>query len=344
LDYKNLMNWLTGLAAVSGHEETLALHISEEFKKYCDKVEIDRFYNVVGIKKGSGDKRKKVMVAAHMDEIGFMIKSIDEKGFIRVTNIGGIDSRVLPAQEVVIHGKRDVPGVFGAKPPHLMDSNEEKKALKLKDLYIDTGLDVTKVKEVLSIGDTITFVHCPLELKGGNFSSKSVDNRCGTAAVLGAMKELSEVRHGSDIYFVCTVQEEVRLTGAITASYNINPDAAVVIDACHGDMPDASKDEVYKLGKGPAVGIGPNLHKGLTKKAMEIAAEENIPFQVDVEPGNSGTDAWAVQVSRCGIPTVLFSIPVRFMHTPVETANLRDIKNTACLTARFITKAEQDNF
>jgi putative aminopeptidase FrvX len=134
LDYKNLMNWLTGLAAVSGHEETLALHISEEFKKYCDKVEIDRFYNVVGIKKGSDDKRKKVMVAAHMDEIGFMIKSIDEKGFIRVTNIGGIDSRVLPAQEVVIHGKRDVPGVFGAKPPHLMDSNEEKKALKLKDL------------------------------------------------------------------------------------------------------------------------------------------------------------------------------------------------------------------
>jgi len=338
------MSRLTGLSAVSGHEKATALHISEEFKEYCDKVEIDKFYNVIGIKKGTGDKRKKIMVAAHMDETGFMVKSIDEKGFIRVTNIGGMDSRVLPAQEVVIHGKRDVHGVFGAKPPHLMEPDEEKKALKLKDLYIDTGLDVTEVKEIVSIGDTITFVNHPMELKGGNFSSKSVDNRCGTAALIGAMKELSDVRHESDVYFVCTVQEEVRLTGAITASYNLSPDAAVVIDACHGDMPDASKDEVYKLGKGPAIGIGPNLHKGLTKKAMEIAAEENIPYQVDVEPGNSGTDAWAIQVSRCGIPTVLFSIPVRYMHTPVETVNLLDIKNTARLTARFITKNGQDVF
>lgn len=336
MDYKCILNELTAQIAVSGYEGIMTDYLSKKFGQYCESVEVDKFYNVIGIKKGAGKSRKKVMLTAHIDEIGLMVKSIDEKGFIKFTNIGGIDSRILLAQEVVIHGKKDIYGIIGAKPPHLLASGETKKAVKMQELTIDTGMDVEKVKEYVSIGDVITFKAKSLHLHKDKVSSKSIDNRAGVAALIGVMEEMSDIKHKDDLYFVSTTQEEVKLVGAKTVTYRINPDIAIVIDVCHGDMPNAPKDETYKLGKGPAIGLGPNLHRGYTREIIETAKGEGIPYQIDVEPGNTGTEAWAVQVSRSGIPTILLSIPVRYMHTPIETVHINDIKLTAKLATRFI--------
>lgn len=337
MDYISILKDLSTYPGVSGREEKLSGYIAKLFEKYCSKVEIDKFYNVIGIKKGSSGADKKIMVTAHLDEIGMLVKSIDEKGFIKMSNIGGIDSKVLLAQEVTIHGKKDIFGVVGAKPPHLLKPDEVKKAVKMEDLSIDTGLSAEEVKEIVSIGDVITFKVDPFVLQNNKLSSKSFDNRAGVTALIDIMENLTKINHEYDVFFVATSQEEVGLRGANIAAYNVKPDLAIVIDACHGEIPEAPKESVYPLGKGPAIAVGPNLHKRLTKMMMDLAKEENIPYQTDVEPGNTGTEAWAVQVSRSGIPTLLVSVPLKYMHTVIETLSVNDMKNTGRLVSRFIS-------
>ena len=338
MDYIGVLKDLSTFTGVSGREKEISEYIAGLFKKYCDSLEIDRFYNVNGYKKGSAEVGKKIMIMAHHDEIGMLVKSIDENGFVKFTNIGGIDSKILLAQEVIVHGSKDIYGVIGAKPPHLLKPEETKKAVKMDDLYIDTGFDKENISKFVSIGDVITFKTYPFELKGSKLSSKCLDNRAGVAVLLDIMERLSKLSHIDDVIFVATSQEELGLSGAKIAAYNINPDLAIVVDACHGDIPDASKDETYTLGKGPAIAMGPNLHRTYTKKIIDIAKEENIPYQIDVEPGNTGTEAWATQVSRSGIPTLLVSIPLKYMHTTIETINTNDIKNAGKLVSRFVSE------
>lgn len=337
MEYISVLKDLSTYVGVSGREKDISQYIEGLFKKYCDEVKIDEFYNVCGYKMGSSISGKKIMIMAHHDEIGMLVKSIDDKGFVKFTNIGGIDTKILLAQEVVIHGSEDIYGVIGAKPPHLLKAEEVKKAVKMEDLYIDTGLTKESISKLVSIGDVITFKTYPFELKGNKLSSKCFDNRAGVAALLDIMERLLKLNHNDDVVFVATSQEELGLSGAKIASYNINPDLAIVIDACHGTIPDASKDETYALGKGSAIAIGPNLHRAYTKKIIEVAKEENIPYQIDVEPGNTGTEAWATQVSRAGIPTLLVSIPLKYMHTTIETIHINDIKNTGKLVSRFVS-------
>jgi len=341
MDVKNLLKELTEISGVSGYEYNISEALSRYFRKYCDTVEIDKFGNVIGLKKGV-EPEKKIIVTAHYDEIGLLVKSIDENGFIRFTNIGGIDPKILLAAEVIIYGKTEISGVIGAKPPHLLDADEVKKTVKLQNLYIDTGMDLKKVKEYISIGDYISFKPVSLELKSDYFATKALDNRCSFAAMIVALEELKRLKHDYDIYFVATVQEEVHLTGAITASYNINPHIAIVVDVCHGDMPDVPKERSSTCGKGPAIAVGPVLNKQHTNKLVEIAKKENINYQIDVEPGGTGTEAWATQVSRCGIPTVLLNIPLKYMHTPVETLNVTDVVNTGKLIARFASSVSEE--
>jgi len=337
MDYISILKDLSTYVGVSGREKGISRYIEGLFKEYCDEVKIDSFYNVCGYKKGASHSGKKIMIMAHHDEIGMLVKSIDDKGFIKFTNIGGIDTKILLAQEVVIHGSKDVYGVIGAKPPHLLKPEEVKRAVKMEDLYIDTGLSKESVAQLVSIGDVITFKTYPFELKNSKLSSKCLDNRAGVAVLLDILERLSKLKHNDDVVFVATSQEELGLSGAKIASYNINPDLAIVIDACQGEIPDVSKDESYTLGKGPAIAIGPNLHRAHTKKIIELAKEENIPYQIDVEPGNTGTEAWATQVSRAGIPTLLISIPLKYMHTTVETVHINDIKNAGKLISRFVS-------
>lgn len=337
---KGLLEELTGLVAVSGYEEVITKALERHLAEGCDNVETDRFFNVIGHMKGE-EHGKKIMITAHMDEIGLMVNRIDKDGFVFFSKVGGIDSRVLLAQEVIIHGRKDVFGIIGAKPPHLLTPNEAKQAVKIEDLAIDTGFSSDKLKEYVSIGDLITFRSASSNLKNNRFSSKALDNRAGVAALIGCMRELMNTDLKSHIYFVGTVQEELDLLGAQIASYNLEPDIAIVIDACHGDMPDAAKEDIYNLGGGPAIGVGPLLNKKLTKTLMETAQEERISYQIDVEPRDTGTEVWATQVSKSGIPTLLLSIPVRYMHSPVETVQIDDIDNTAKLAALFVERLDK---
>lgn len=328
--------------SVAGREKKMSQLLQDLFSKYCDKAYIDKFHNCIGIKNGCGTNKKRIMLTAHTDEIGFLVKSIDDKGFVKLAAVGGIDSKVLLAKEVVIHGKEDIYGVIGAKPPHLLKPEETSKSVKLDGLSADTGIPKDRLSKIVSLGDEATFRPFLRKHKNGRISANGLDNKAGVLTLLLIMEELQRLNVYHDVVFVATAQEELNLAGVINATYNLRPDVAIVIDACHGDMADAPKDETYPLGKGPAIGLGPNLHRKFTKKLMEFAKEENIPYQIDIEPGNTGTEAWATQVSRNGIPSLLISIPVKYMHTQVEMACEQDIKMTGRLTSRFVSFLDEE--
>lgn len=340
---KEILKELTALQGPPGNERQISGYAEALLRKYCDEVKIDKLFNVIGIKRADKTKeaKYKVMVTAHADEIAMMAADIDENGFIKLLPVGGIDPRIMPAQEVIIHGRKEVFGVVGVKPPHLITPEEKKKEIDFKDLYIDVGMTRKAAEEMIQPGDYITFRHHWVELQNGLVSTKALDNRAGVAAIIGMLEELKDAVHDVDIVCVMSVQEEVGLRGAIVSSYEILPDAAVVIDACHGDMPGLDSEGTHKLGKGPAVGVGPNLHPQLTENMKQIAKDNNIPYQIDVEPGDTGTEAWAVQVSRKGVPTVLVSIPLRYMHTTVETINMDDLSNTSKLVSAFVRELGQ---
>lgn len=328
---KSILKQLTNYYGPPGHEMLLTDSISELFKEYCDEVTVDKFNNIIAVKRAipGKDAKYKVMIAAHVDEISLMVTDIDNRGFIKFTAIGGIDTRILPSQEVIIHGKKDILGIIGVKPPHILDKSEKEKALKIEDMYIDIGKTDIETKNIICVGDTINFKPAWTELQNQMISSKSLDNRAGVAVMISVLKELRFIKHDVDIYCVSTVQEEVGLRGATVSAFSINPDAAIVVDGCHAKMPGLDTDETFTLGKGPAIAIGPNINKILSKRILSIAKEENIPFQIDVEPGYTGTDAWVIQVSRSGIPAALISFPLRYMHSTVEMISLADLKNTA---------------
>jgi endoglucanase len=337
----NLMK-LSNTSGVSGYEWEVGKLIKNIFDKYCDETYIDEMGNVVGIKKALTQNSRKIMLAAHSDEIGLMVKNIDDKGFVQFTSIGGVDHRILPGLEVIIHGKEKFFGVIGAKPPHLQKKDETKKAITYEDMSIDTGISANKLKEFVNIGDIISFNISSCMLLNNLVTGKSLDNRAGISVIENCLSELQSFNINSEIYSIATVQEEVGLRGAIMGSYKIAPDIAIVIDVCHGGTPDASRDETSKINNGPVITMGPNIHPKLVGLLQDTAKEYNFNFQVDIEPGNTGTDAWAIQVSRTGVPTVLISVPLRYMHTTVETVSIDDIKKSGKLMAFFIKRLEEE--
>ncbi len=329
------LEYLSQLVAVTGYEKAAAEKCAELFKSWCDQVRVDKFYNVVCTRKGAGKAPRKLMITAHIDEIGFLVSSMDEKGFAGITNVGGVDSKILLAQEVIIHGKQDVPGIIGATPPHLLKAEDAGKAVKLRDIRVDTGYDGEELKKYVSVGDPVSLKSKFNKMNEQKVSGKSLDNRASIACLLEVLRLLKAVSHENDLIFIASAQEETHLTGVMTAAYQLRPDAAIVIDTCHGDIPELPKEVSSTPGKGPEISIGPNLHPKLVAKFFELGKENGIPYQKMVEAGDTGTEAWATQVSANGIPTALLSIPIRYMHTAIETVNVEDIKHTARMVSEF---------
>ncbi|MFS8541295.1 MAG: M20/M25/M40 family metallo-hydrolase, partial [Tissierellales bacterium] len=312
---------------ISGYEYQVSQEIANAFKPYCDEVMVDDFYNVYGKKIGGvTDRKPKIMLAAHMDEIGLMVKKIEKGGFIKFTNIGGVDPRILPAQEVWVHGKETLFGVIGAKPPHLQTQAETDKAIPIDDMAIDVGLPEEEVRKLVNVGDLITFKSPLISMQGDIVNGKSIDDRAGVVLLYQTMQELDRLKFDAEVYFVATVQEEVGTRGAIISTYRVNPDIGIAIDVTHANTPDAPREETFPIDKGPTIAVGPNLHPKLTKKLMDVAKENNIEFHTEVEPGPTGTDARSMQISRAGVPTVLIGLPLRYMHTTVESLSMSTIK------------------
>ncbi|MBS4539937.1 M42 family metallopeptidase [Clostridium sp. D2Q-11] len=338
------LKYLSNSTSVSGYEENISEYIVNTFKEYSDDIDYDKLGSVIAIKRGTNNvSNLKIMLAAHMDEIGLMVKDFDDSGTIRFTSVGGIDPRTLVAQEVIVHGKREVFGVIGTKPPHLQDSSDSDKAFEMDDLYIDIGYDKKTVKELICIGDIITINREFTELQGNSVTGKALDDKAGVATMLQCAKELKKLNHQADVYFVSTIQEEVGTRGAITSTYKINPDIGIAIDVGFGKTPELDKADSIEMKKGPAITLGGNIHPTLRQKLIEVAEEYNIPYQIEVESGPTGTDARSMQISMAGVPCLLISLPLRYMHTTVETINMDDIKNSGNLIARFISEITSDN-
>lgn len=324
--------------APSGREHLIYPVIKEAFEPF-GRVWLGRLNNTYVHKKGKG--KNSIMLMAHADEVFLMITDISENGFLKFKT-NGIDAKTLVSQEVIVHGKKDILGIIGIKPPHLMNEEDRKKAITAEDLLIDTGLSKEKLKSIVNIGDYVTLKRNFYELLNSNVTCKSIDDRAGIAAMYVCAKELESINHDLDVYFVSSCQEEVGHRGAKVGSYEINPTMAIAIDVTFDGGTLGDSDRENKLGGGPVICIGPNIHPKFRKRLMNIGKEYNIPYQVEVEPGNTGTDAWDIQVSREGIPTLLISIPIKYMHTSVEMVNMEDIKNTGRIMAKFIEKLKEE--
>jgi len=340
VDIKSLLKKLSEARGVSGYEDEVRQLVQEEFARYADEVRTDALGNVIALKRGEGpEPRRSIMLAGHIDEIGLIVTDI-EKGFLRFTSVGGVDQRVFLGQEVIVHGRQDLLGIIGSRPPHVLPPEEREKPVPMDKLFIDVGQPPDEVEKLVRVGDLVT-IHRPfVELQGGWVAGKAFDDRAAVAAIAFCLESLTHTRHRWDVYAVGTAQEEVGLRGAMVSAYGLAPDAAIAIDVTFGATPGIPEAKTVDMDKGPAIAFGPNVHPKIYEALVQTAKDLEIPYQIEPIPGRSGTDAWAIQVAREGIPTGLLSIPLRYMHTSVETLVIRDVERTGRLLAGFIARLD----
>ncbi|MBN2362855.1 M42 family peptidase [candidate division WOR-3 bacterium] len=330
------------IPGLTGMEAAVAKKFIEEAKPFSDETYIDHVGNAVAVKRGSG--KRKILAAAHMDEIGLIITKILKGGYLRVYQVGGVDRSILLGQEVVVHtSKGEIEGVVGSKPPHLMAPEEQKKPLGWDGIFIDTSLDEKEVVSKIAVGDFISFKANSVELLDKSFSSKSIDDRFGLAVLVMTLERLHNINTDWNFYAVGTVQEEWTGLGAKSSAYAINPDVAVALDVTHGNMPGLKESETFKLGKGITLSVGPNIHRGILSKAKKICEYEEIPYANEIAPYGTGTDAYTIQLIRNGIPCIVISAPVRSMHSPVETISHKDVERSARLLSSLVTELDDDD-
>lgn len=342
MELVDFLRQITEAAGVSGFEGPVATLVRQAWEPLADEVRTDQMGSVIARRgaRASGDRRLRVMFAAHLDEIGLLVTKIEEGGFLRFTFVGGFDRRVLPAQEVVVGGREPLPGVIGVKPPHLLSPEEAYKPYKPEDMYIDLGLPEEEVRRLVRVGDPVTVGAGCRPLQGDMMAGKALDDRAGVAVLFACLKELARLHHPHEVFLVATAQEEVGLKGAVTSAYGLAPDLGIAVDVEFAEQPGLPDDCTAALDKGPMLAVGPNVHPLVFSLLERVAREEGIPYQVRVVPGRSGTDAWAIQVAREGVPTGLVGIPLRYMHSSVEVVSLADIRRAGRLLARFVLALE----
>ena len=327
---KELLKKLSNAHGVSGSEGSVYDIIKRELKGSVDEIKEDTMGNLIAIKSGG---KFSVMLAAHMDEIGLMVKYIDDKGFIRFVTLGGWFAPTLYNQRVIFHGsKGQVYGVIGGKPPHMMDEDERKKVMKTDDMFVDVGAkNPADVSELgIAVGTPVTIDREFTELANGRVTGKAFDNRAGVAMLIKAIKSM---KSPNTVYAVFTVQEEVGLKGARTSSYALDPDCAIATDVTiPGDHPGIDKkDANVEMGKGPVITIVDAAGRGLIASRplitwlCEAADKNDIPVQLEVGSGGT-TDATAIHLTKGGIPSTTISIATRYIHSPVEVLDLQDIE------------------
>jgi len=339
----HILRKIVDTPSVSGFTEPVRPVIKDFLKEYVDEVREDVMGNVIGVMKGSSDF--KVMIAAHMDQIGFIVRDIGSNGEIYFAPVGGWDSRVIYGRRVVIHTEKgEVTGVIAVKPPHLLrySPEEAKKAPDIKNMVIDVGVGKKEEAESLGVrvGDPITLDTKTKRLGNNKATGAGFDDKACVAAMVIAAEKLAQEDVEPTVYLVATEQEEVGLRGARTATFSINPDVGIAMDVTHAVAPGVPANLVsgISLGKGPAIGIGPNFSKKLWRLICKVAEEEKIPYQLEPIPGPSGTDANAMQVTRGGVYTGLISLPLRYMHSAVEMLSLDDLVNTGRLAAATVKR------
>lgn len=321
---------------LSAFEASVREVVAAAWRPFAPKQSVSRLGSLHALQPGSGRRpRPGILLAAHMDKIGLMVSQVVD-GFCRVAEIGGIDPRILPGQPVVIHAREPVFAFAVLPPDALLPPDRKSEAARLKDLWLDTGLPAAEAARLLTIGDPVSFDREALELANGRIAGPSLDDRAGIAALTVCLKELSARPHRFDVIAAATVQEEETLGGAFTSAFSLQPDLAVAVDVTFAAGPGLPEQKTFPTGEGPTIGMGPNVHPGLCQAFLRAAEKAQIPHKLEVMPQHSGTDAMAMQVAAEGIPTAVIGIPLRYMHTAVETVALSDIRHTGALLAEMI--------
>jgi len=343
-DIKPFLKQLISLPGLSGYEGPAREAISAAWKPLVDELSVTRMGSLHGLKRGSGpEPRPRILLAAHMDAIGLMVTNITAEGLLGFTEIGGVDPRILPGMPVMVHTRQgDLPGIVALPPDRLLPASVRGKPAHLEHLLVDTGLEPQDVHEKVRVGDLVSFGTDPLELTGGTLVGHSLDDRAAVAAVTLCLEELGRRTHTWDVWAAATVQEEETLGGGFTSPFVIRPQIAVAIDVTHAKGPGASDWRTAPLGKGFTLDWGPNTHPALLAAFKETADRFELPYTLSVYPSGSGTDAMGMQIVAEGIPTMVVSIPLRYMHTPVELISVKDIQRTGRLLAEFIAGLEPD--
>ncbi len=328
MDIKELIVKLSDAVSIGNITEARDIAYGE-LSKYADCRKTDSL-TVIGEIKGESDYT--LMLDAHIDEVGFIVKDIDKNGFLTVEKCGGIDLRSLPSRVVTIHGKRAVTGVFCSTPPHL---KEKANFESIDGIKIDTLLG-SAAAEVISIGDYMTYNAKAAHLSDRRISGKALDDRVGVAVLLDLARRLSAKRLPFNVVFCISDMEELGTRGARTATYEVSPDEAIAIDVSFADGPDIPALECGKLGGGAMVGIAPILDRQMSDKLTALAASASIPYQTEVMGSATGTDGDVISITRKGVRTAVVSIPIRNMHTDVEIVDINDVTAVCDLLEKYI--------
>lgn len=332
----------------SGFEQPLQRRVRERMKPFADAMTTDVHGNVAVTLNPKGSPV--VMLAGHCDQIGMMVKYIDDNGYLFVVAVGGIDPSVLPGSRVVVHSKHGpIDGVIGRKPIHVLKPEERGGKVELRELWVDIGAKKKKeVEQVIGVGDPVTFHLSVTPLGTDRVSAPAFDNKCGVFVVMEALRLCSRRKLSCALHAVSTVQEEIGLRGARTSCYGLDPQVGIAVDVTHAtDYPDVDKRTIgdVKIGAGPTIVSGANVNPKLEQILLKTAASKNIPHQREAAPGGTPTDANAIQLTRSGVATALIGIPNRYMHTQVEVVSLTDLTNAAKLIADAVASiSKRTNF
>lgn len=337
-EMKEVLKSLALAAGPSGEEDGLLSVVKSICRGHDTEISKDAMGSITIFKKGS--KKGKIALFAHADEIGLIVTKIDGK-YIRFTEVGGYDEKVLLSQEVVVYGDKPYFGIIGAKPPHLQDAGESSKMLEFEDLYIDIAMNEKELKKHVRVGDRVLLRSEFTELKNGQVSVKSVDNRGSCAVILGVLPILEKLKDNYDIYIVLNTQEETTMAGSKTSAHKIFPDVGIVVDVTFAKQPGVDFGlQLDEIG----IGCGAHMSRKLYEYTKKFAEKKGYKFQVEPLPSHSGTDTGAVQLARNGVSTILLSLPIKNMHSPVETVSVDAMEKMSAFIAGMISDMDLKEF
>lgn len=341
MDVKDTLLKLCKAHGVSGRENEITKLLQTMLSPYSDDIFLNPLGSIVAKISEARDDYPEILLEAHIDQVGLVVTSITDDGFLTVANCGGIDVGLLISQEVIVCGEKDIHGIICSIPPHLKRS-KKKAPLTMDDIYVDVGMSKSEAETIINVGDVVTYNYNPVCLMGNRVSVKSLDNRAGVVAVLLALEKLKKYDHKCGVTVAFSSLEETSGKGAATSGYFANPDLAICVDVSFAQTMGCPKNKCGDMGKGPMIGISPTLDFNLSSKLQNIAKKEKIPYQLEIMGGATSTDADKICVSRNGVATGLCSIPLKYMHSPVEVVDIDDIENTANLLANFVMLCKDD--
>lgn len=334
---KELLSALSALMSISGFERHDKAGLKALLTPHFDRFSEDAVGNFLFHKKAARKDAPLLLIDTHYDEIGMLVTDIKDGGFLAVTNVGGLDTRIMPAAEVAVYGKETIFGVVVSTPPHLQDPKAAKKLPKVSELLIDTGHSKEALYEIVSVGTPVGFYPRVSELSGGYLVGKGLDNKACVAAAVCALADISAETLQYNVCLNLSTREETGLTGGRVGAYALDPDWAVVLDVNLAAAPNAPKHKTVKPGAGPAVSLSAVTHRGFTRHILDVAGRAEIPHQTVAETASTGTNADAITLTRRGVPTAVVSVPLKGMHTYTEAVLLSDITATARLLCEILT-------